>query len=110
MVVVEVVLQGRLVGLTRLLILEEHLLDPDLLQDGRQLIVVEEVDHRVLQNHKNQKSTALVVDRARLFIAHRINEVKVVCQNPTAGLTHTVVQQFLVKTSSWFLCLCDVRF
>lgn len=59
-VVVEVVLQGSLVGLTPLLILEKHLLNPDLLQDGRKLIVVEEVDHRMLQN---QKSKALVIDR-----------------------------------------------
>lgn len=30
------------------LVLQQHLLDPDLLQDGRKLVVVEEVDHGVL--------------------------------------------------------------
>lgn len=44
-VVVEVVLQGGLRALPDLLVLQQHLLDPDLLQDGRQLIVVEEVNH-----------------------------------------------------------------
>lgn len=48
MVVVEVVLQSRLVGLTRLLVLEQHLLNADLLQNSRKLVVVEEVDHGVL--------------------------------------------------------------
>lgn len=50
-VVVQVVLQGRLVCLpclACLLVLQQHLLDPDLLQDGRKLVVVEEVDHGVL--------------------------------------------------------------
>lgn len=50
-VVVQVVLQGCLVCLpclARLLVLQQHLLYPDLLQDGRKLVVVEEVDHGVL--------------------------------------------------------------
>lgn len=50
-VVVEVVLQGRLI-LTRLLVLQQHLLDPDLLHDGRKLVVVEEVDHGVLHKER----------------------------------------------------------
>lgn len=44
-VVVEVVLQRGLGALPDLLVLQQHLLDPDLLQDGWQLIVVEEVNH-----------------------------------------------------------------
>lgn len=48
MVVVQVVLQSGLVSLARLLVLQKHLLDPDLLQDGRKLVVMEEVDHGVL--------------------------------------------------------------
>lgn len=48
MVVVQVVLQGRLVSLSRLLVLQKHLLNPDLLQDSRELVVMEKVDHGVL--------------------------------------------------------------
>lgn len=55
MVIVKVVLQGRLVGLTRLLVLKKHLLDPDLLQDGRQLVVMEEVDHGVLKEEEEKE-------------------------------------------------------
>lgn len=48
MVVVQVVLQSALVHLACLLVLQKHLLDPDLLQDGRKLVVMEKVDHGVL--------------------------------------------------------------
>lgn len=60
-VVVQVVLQGGLVGLTRLLVLKQHLLDPDLLQDGRELVVVEEVDHGMLRKRKKKKNEKLEV-------------------------------------------------
>lgn len=48
MVVVQVVLQGRLVSLPCLLVLQKHLLNPDLLQDSGELVVMEKVDHGVL--------------------------------------------------------------
>lgn len=54
MVVIQVVLQGCLVGLTHLLVLQQHLLDTDLLQDGRKLIVMEEVDHGVLKEEEER--------------------------------------------------------
>lgn len=44
-VVVEVVLECRLRPLAHLLVLQQHLLDPDLLENSRQLVVVEEVNH-----------------------------------------------------------------
>lgn len=53
MVIVQVVLKGCLVGLAPLLVLQQHLLDPDLLQDGRKLVVVEEVDHGVLEEERS---------------------------------------------------------
>lgn len=58
MVVVQVILQSRLVGL---LVLEQHFLDPDLLQDGRKLVVVEKVNHGVLQ--RKERRSVWLCDR-----------------------------------------------
>lgn len=61
-VVVQVVLQGRLVCLPSLLVLQQHLLDPDLLQDGGKLVVVEEVDHGVLEEEEEGVSVSVSAD------------------------------------------------